>query len=227
MIKMSTVFFIKWVGLGAFFLATAIPVHAEEPPAMPEPGVYIIPEDSQSFTPEMKAADKKERAEMLSQGYMNATDDEVEGLERYAREKKMGHIRPVKEIDGKTTFKLATGNSKQELKLVGAIGHGADVDGKWTMGTRFFTTNRGTTVTLEEWDFTVTGGGVYISQEAINADINGHPGILEVKQSPSGKAVTTLSWFTDQKGYTLTTSENVNKKGTLQEFIDLAKSVQE
>ena len=226
MIKMSTLFSIKWVGLSIFLLAHSFPLHAEEPPVMPEPGVHIIPEDSQSFTPEMKAEDRKERTDMQTKGYVDATDDEVEGLEKYKREKKVGNIRPIQEIEGKITFKLASGGSSQELKLDGAVAHGAYADGKWTMVTRFFTTKQGTTVTLEEWDYITAGGGVYISQEAINADINGHPAILVIKQSSSGKAVTTLTWFTDQKGYILTTSDNVKKKGTLQEFLDLAKSVQ-
>ena len=189
-------------------------------------GIQIDSLANQPITPLMKELAKKEISEMAAKGYINATEDEVLDLEKYQPEKE--HIRPIKEVGGKLKSKMANlGIAFKTLKLNGAIAHGVNVDGLWTMVTRFFAAPDGTTLTLEEWDYNASGGGVIMTREWINESVGSHPANLVIKESPSGKAVTTLEWYTERKGYTLTTSENVKKKGSLQRLLALAASIED
>lgn len=61
-------------------------------------------------------------------------------------------------------------------------------------------------------------------KEAINEDVNGYPAILRVRKGLSKKAVSELTWATDQKIYTLSTNSALQGKN-LASFIDLARKL--
>lgn len=68
------------------------------------------------------------------------------------------------------------------------------------------------------------GGGLMMIKEAINEDVNGYPAILRVRKGLSKKAVSELTWATDQKIYTLSTNSALQGKN-LASFIDLARKL--
>lgn len=77
---------------------------------------------------------------------------------------------------------------------------------------------------IRETDF-ASGIGVAIPAEAINENVNGYPAILNIMKSEDGNALTTLSWFTDTKMYTITKSGIIKGKGQQNKLVEFAQTI--
>lgn len=55
--------------------------------------------------------------------------------------------------------------------------------------------------------------------------MNGFPSVLVILQSPSGKALTRMSWSTTTTSYDLKMEGNVKKNGQFEFFLDMARSI--
>jgi len=78
---------------------------------------------------------------------------------------------------------------------------------------------------LKEIDL-ASGVGIAIPAEAINADVNGYPAVLNVMKSKEGNSVTTLTWVTDTNIFTMYKSGTYNGKGQTNKLLTLAKTIQ-
>lgn len=115
-------------------------------------------------------------------------------------------------------------NSEKDI-LLGSVGGNFIKNKGWDTSTRIFKTKNLGTVILREWDFSVSGGGVIMDEDAINFYVNGNPGILIIRETESGAAETVLSWADKHKSYTIELGNNVNKRGVMAQLKSFAKSI--
>lgn len=190
-------------------------------------GVRIISIDEQPIPQDAKDLAKKMNYEMLTKGYVDASEEEVKHIENFKNPKHKDEVEPMEKVVGKINFKPASLKSThlKKARFEGAVSHGTLDDGQWNMLTRIFTISDGSIVELEEWDYASSGGGSLVTKEMINQSINGNPAVLIVRKSPGGKKLTELAWYTERKGYVLRTSVNIGKKESLEDFLDIARSI--
>ncbi|MCL5022744.1 MAG: hypothetical protein M1497_05190 [Nitrospirae bacterium] len=190
-------------------------------------GVKILPIDEQPIPQEAKELAKKMNYEMLTKGYVDASDEEVRHIEKYKDPKHRDEVEPMETIASKIKFRPAVLQSPRfiKAKLEGAVSHGVLDGEQWNMLTRIFTMSDGSIVELEEWDYASSGGGALVTKEMINQSVNGNPAVLIVRKSPAGKKLTELAWYTERKGYVLRASVDAGKKEALEDLLDIARSI--
>ncbi len=166
---------------------------------------------------------KKNVDEDASRGYRKASEGEVDILKPYK-----STPLPMDMVIGMLSFEPAslTATPFDELGLEGAYATGRHVNGKWTAVVRVFTMEDETTLTLSEDHLPTSGGSEHvIAEEGVELHINDFPTTLVVKQSESGKAISSLSWQTKTRAYTLRTTGNVKTNGKKDWFLGLAQSI--
>lgn len=190
-------------------------------------GVRIVSIDEQPIPNDAKILAKKMNHEMLTNGYIEATEEEVRHVEKFKDPKHKDEVEPMEKVVGKINFKPASlkATSLRKARFEGAVSHGTLNDDQWNMLTRIFTMSDGSIVELEEWDYVLSGGGALMTKEMINQSINGNPAVLIVRKGQSGKKLTELAWYTDRKGYVLRISGDIGKKKSLEAFLDIARSI--
>lgn len=180
---------------GGFVIAQTLAVPPGDIPSwLPRPGVRTVPLEHQVLPTEVKAQAREALRSLRERGYVETTDEAVvhlgrhEGLESVsAATQKLGHPPSV------------VGPTLGRARVVGAVAHGARGPQGWNMFTRVFRLND-VLIELEEMDLTTSGA--ILTQEFLNASVNGWPAVLMVRKSPH-QTMTTLTWFTDRNGYTL------------------------
>jgi hypothetical protein len=108
-----------------------------------------------------------------------------------------------------------------------AIGQVADVSSPsgYTLLNRTFRTPSAKLINLREWDMSVSGGAVYpLDPAERREDVNGAPAQLTILQSPSGIAVSILTWIEGRREYQLMMDANVKAAGT-PNLLELARSL--
>lgn len=157
-------------------------------------------------------------------GYVESTEEEVSWVDWAPKAAK-----PMPDIQSKIKVNLANlnGTPFAKLKFEGVVPEGPTFSGPWTSVSRIFSYSNGTVVILREWDYVADGGGILIQKEQLTESINGIPAAFGIQQSPKGKAISTISWQTDKKSYTLTMSGHVHGNGMYKKFIELANSIRD
>lgn len=224
------------VGGQLAYAAGPSPQDLEHPP-MPQ-GIVIEPLDKHPVPDLLKQEAKREIAEMNSKGSVDVPEEAVSYIERAASNAtnapKAGAadpgnpaFKPMYEVEPALAVLPAhlPGTKFDRGEILGAAPGGVKTDRGWTAVSRVFNMSQGK-VLLEEIDYVAAGGGLVMIKEAINQDVNGHPAILRVKGSRSGKSVTELTWATDRKIYNLSMNKAAKGKA-LAEFLELAQSLQD
>lgn len=91
--------------------------------------------------------------------------------------------------------------------------------------TRVFKRKDGLTISPEEWDLTIKGGGVAEVYREPDVQVNGWPGYWEIIQTKSGKAYSSLWWQSATRKFELTINTNLKLNGRQNEILKLAASV--
>jgi len=180
----------------------------------------------EEIPPELKAV-VEDDIEKSRKGYEEVSEEYFEYLDNY-----QNYLRV--EDDVLPNLKLTLANLArtefESYKYEGMIPGGPTIPGPWTSVTRVFRSQDGMLVKLTEWDFVADGGAIVIVDEVMNSRVSGVPAFMAVKKSPSGKAVTTLTWATDKKQYTLTAEDDgsvhgARKLNTKKWLVKLAESI--
>lgn len=216
-----------------FSYAANAPVIPAAPaiPGMPTEaieGISILPLDKQPVPNELKDLARMDISQMKRNGFIDAPESVVAILDtiNVARKSKDPLLKLPAEITRSLVFSPSTlGSLLSEATLLDAEGSGGLTEKGWTGLYRLFAVQNIGLVKLEEVDYIVSKGGWGIIKEAINQDVNGHPAILNVKQSQSGKGLSELVWATDRKIFTLTLNKAVKDKVTIDAFLKLANGI--
>lgn len=91
--------------------------------------------------------------------------------------------------------------------------------------TRVFRRKDGVIISLEEWDLTVTGGGVSEVYRKPDVLVKSSPGYWVIIQAKSGKAYSSLWWQGATRKFDLTINTNLQLTGGHAEILRLAESV--
>lgn len=175
--------------------------------------------------PGIKEYAKKQKAEMHAKGYIDAPDPEVTSLNNFPN-----MVRPLSSVQGNLKIKLSNFDttSFNNMKFEGIVPEGPTLAGPWTSASRIYTIPNGAVIRLYEWDYVADGGGVNFQKEMVNETISGrYQAILAIKKSAKGNALTTLTWATGRKYYTLSMTGHVRGNGMYKSFMALANSIQD
>lgn len=192
------------------------------------PGLSIKSIDSMEVPDLIKNISKKQLIEMTGRGYADAQEEEVVVLERYALEDNQKHIKTMAEVIPKLTMQPSElRGTKFDLGVFkGALTSGGHTDNGWTGITRLYQLPQLGLVKLDELDYISSGSGIVVAKEFINEDINGSIAIYLVKQSLSGKSISELTWFTENKMFILSVTGNINRDDNKYELIvELAEGI--
>lgn len=90
---------------------------------------------------------------------------------------------------------------------------------------RTFRTQQGYVVDLFEWDMSVSGGHLISRADLQTERVNGAPAQLTVVQTPSGNAVSILSWVEGRRSYQLSIDTNVKTSRVSPPLMQLASAI--
>lgn len=212
-----------------FLIALSTCAIAQTPDQMPKPkGLVIESLENQPVPEHLKEMARNEYKQMREQGFADAPEEAVAELDRYLLPKNKERLKTMDELRQVLLIQPAdlTGTPFAAAEFIGGVTMGVAVEDKWTGIARLFKVRSLGIIKLEEWDFTATDGGIIFAKEFINEDINGIPAILVAKESLSGKTMTEVTWVTDKKVYTLTSSHKLLRNDKKRdEFLALARSL--
>jgi hypothetical protein len=110
------------------------------------------------------------------------------------------------------------------LEVIGQVADVSSPSG-YTLLNRTFRTPSTKLINLREWDMSVSGGAVYpLDPAERQEDVNGAPAQLTILQSPSGIAVSILTWIEGRREYQLMMDANVKAPGS-PNLLGLARSL--
>ena len=114
------------------------------------------------------------------------------------------------------------------MVLAGALASGHEKKtGKWTHVTRYYSLADGRTLIFVESDLKAGGHSVGVPEELVNDKINGLPASMVTLRTTSGKFFTDLSWFAENKIYSLILSSRAVGVGIKNELVSLATGIQQ
>jgi len=174
------------------------------------------------FSKEEMELTEKVGKDMAAKGYTDASEEEVQALKN---DKVL--IRPMNQVNGLSFKPVSLKNTPfQQFHFKGGFPDNEDGDdGTFLTLSRIFTMPNGSLIMLTEDDLIMSGGKVILQKDRINENVNGSLAILTVQQSPSGNALTSMSWTTTTTDYTLEMEGNVMKNGQYEVFLNLARSI--
>lgn len=164
----------------------------------------------EELPPELRAVVEDDIAKS-KKGYEDVSEEHFDYLDGYRN-----HLRLEDDVllNLKLTLADITRTEFENYEYEGMMTGGPTIAGPWTSVTRVFRRADGELIKLTEWDFVADGGAIVIVDEVVNERVSGVPAFLSVKRSPSGRAITTLTWATDKKQYTLTAEDDGRIRGT-------------
>lgn len=193
-----------------------------------EPRITILPAERMGYSPAEIAELRKTLEQERVQGYLPASEEDVQRIDNHVTSK--GVLLPVSDALPQLSFypsQLQSGSPLwQQDQLLGIQPAGAFVEEKgWSGAASVHTVNGVGNVLLVE---TVLGQGdsVEYPLETVNSVIKGHAAVLTVEAAPSGKALSRLTWTTNERDYALYVNGNVNSKAELKTALfDLANAL--
>jgi len=189
-------------------------------------GRQFIPLKEQGLPERVIQRMRQEVDHMNSRGHIDAPESQVLSLD--LRNKNTKKHRAMQDVASALSITPADVSSSilGQAQIVDVREAGTQFNDRWTGVNRLFIVKKFGLVALDEYDFTLSEGGVAIAEELCNQRVNGHPAALRVKQSPSKRGVTELTWVTEKKLFTLTVNRPLKSEKKIDEFIQLAESIQ-
>lgn len=203
-------------------------VGSDLPLLLEEPKITILPAAQMGYsTEEVLALHKKLEQERL-QGYSAVSEEDVQRIDNHVTSK--GVLLPVNNALPQLSFypsQLQSGSPLwRQDQLLGIQPAGAFIEGKgWSSAASVHAVNGVGNVLLVE---TVLGQGDSVGYplETVNSVIKGHAAVLTVEVAPPGKALSRLTWTTNERDYALYVHGNANSNAELKAALfDLANAL--
>lgn len=199
----------------------------------PPPGGNIAPHSVKiQKSSEMRTPGARDQTPVIQEqiqrlGYREASDDDMSFL---SLDNVKDRFTPLEDIAKNTSSPLAIISIKtgiyNTMTFAGAIATGpAKKTGKWTQVQRYYSLANGDVLMLTEADYKAAEYSVVIPEESINEKVNGSPASMVTRKTAAGKFFTELSWFTENKIYTLHLTGRTVGVGIKNELIALATGI--
>ncbi|MCA9472675.1 MAG: hypothetical protein MRJ96_00860 [Nitrospirales bacterium] len=196
----------------------------EHPPFVK--GRQFISLEEQRFPEAAIQAMRKDVEQMKAHGFIEARESQVLTLD--LRQKNVKAHRVMADVVQALKITPANVNASKlgQAQMIDIRESGTRVNDKWTGINRLFVVKKMGLVALNEYDFSLAGGGVAVAAELCNEQVNGHPAALRVKESPSKRGMSELTWVTENKVFTLSVNRALKNQKAVNDFIQLAESIQ-
>ncbi|WP_323493245.1 hypothetical protein [Undibacterium sp. CCC3.4] len=156
--------------------------------------------------PTVRALANDERQSMVN-GMLISDEEYLQRSNYHAR------LQDERNLQGRIKLRLATldGSELSRFRYHGLLPDGPTRDGPWTSVIRVFSRADGLLIMLDEWDYVASGGGVVTVKEMMNAKVGPWPARFIVKKTADGRAISELTWASDEKYLTLSVWEDLSK----------------
>lgn len=235
--KSSNTTLSKFLTNGFLMLVTAFcgAVYAQQPPRVDAPPPQSEPDplnmkgkggtmSINSLPEQINQHAKKRLLEVQEKGFVTVSDVVVD---KFTVEGFANYFQPLDTLQPNLAVTLSGigGTPFEKMEYHGAIPQTRTPDGAWAGISRIFSLPNRAVIRLYEWNFVAAGGGALLQDEFINESVNGNPAILLVQKTSKGSAVTTLSWVSGAKYYTITASGHVRGKSSNNQLVQYATSL--
>lgn len=174
---------------------------------------------------------KNDLKQIRETGVITVNNDEV--VDQFTIDAYKKFMVPISDALPNLTFVPSTINygkeQKEKLELKGVVLKReittGEMKGKWAGIEKFFIWENQSIVSLEEIDYPSTGGNISFQKSFINESVNGNPAIFIVKKSSKGNTLSKLSWFTQDRLFTISMSGHVRGIGRANKLVELAESI--
>jgi len=198
------------------------------PPGFDSPSV-TVQKSSQMRSPGAKKHTPVFKEQLQRLGYREVSDDSMSSL---SLDNVKAQFIPIEDIEKNLSSPLSIISTKtgvyKTMVLTGAIAKSPEKNtAKWTQVMRYFSLANGRILMLSEFDYKAARISVILPAELMNENINGSPAMLVTKKTTTGKYFTELSWFTENKLYSLHLTDRTPGVGIKNELVVLAAGIQE
>jgi hypothetical protein len=190
--------------------------------------VEIVPIEEMEIPEFLKEKSRREIQQMRLSGAASAEEEEVNELDNYLMPQNRRFLREQTGFDDLSIDPADISLTLLEgSRLLASANEGTLTAKGWTGLTRVFQVPGLNLVLLSELDIRASDAYFTIPEEGVNEEINGSSSIFTVKESATGKAISTLLWFTPEKRFILKTSMKVYQNDVLYDrLISIAASLQ-
>lgn len=202
-------------------------VDAPPPPAPTDPldmqgkggtrSIHSLPE-------QMNQRASAQLVELRQKGFLTVPDAVVD---KFTVENLATYLQPHDTLQSNLAVTLSDigGTPFQQMTFHGSIPQSQTPDGTWAGVSRIFSLPNKAVVRLYEWNFVAAGGGAVLQEEFINESVNGNPAVLLVEKTSKGSAVTSLTWISGPKYYTIAMSGHVRGTSANNALVQYAVSL--
>ncbi|WP_020560827.1 hypothetical protein [Thiofilum flexile] len=216
--------------LSASSPANAITISEEARQLIPSKGTTSTT-DKQPLEKELTDKIQSDLRQLRETGVITVKNDEV--VDQFTIDAYKKFMIPISDALPNLTFTPATISyheiQNKELELKGVVLKSEITTGelkeKWAGIEKFFLLENKSVLSIEEIDYPSTGGNISFHESFINESVNGHPAIFLVKKSSKGAALSKLSWFTENRLFTISMSGHVKGRGRANKLVALAESI--
>ena len=210
-----------------------LPNPADIEPA-PRPGGDNIPRVTVRKSSQMRSPTARTRIPLIKEQIQRLGYEEVENgaMSFFSLDNVKARFIPIEDITKNISSPLSIISNKggiyKTMTLAGAIAKGEESKtGRWTHVSRYYSLENGSILILSESDYKAAQYSTTFPEELINVNINGAPASLITKKTTAGKYFTKLSWFTENKIYSLHLSSRAVGVGIKNELVALAIGIQQ
>jgi len=211
-----------------------LPTPSEIKPPLPPGGIIqkpsvMIKKSSQMRSPGARAQIPITQEQIKRLGYQEVSDDNMSFL---SLDNVINQFIPIEEITNNLSSPLSiistTSGIYKTMTLAGAIASNTEKKtGKWTQVSRYFSLANGDVLVFSENDYQAARISVVIPEETINETVNGQPATMLIRKTTSGKFFTELSWFTENKTYSLHLTGRAVGSGIKNDLVAIATGIVE
>lgn len=211
-----------------------LPTQSEVKPPLPPGGItqqhrVTVQKSSQMRSPGARKNIPNTLEKLQKLGYLEVSDADIAFL---SIESVKGQFISIEDVVHNISSPLSimptnTGIFKT-MTLAGSIASGAEIDtGKWTHVIRYYSLANGEVLTLSEADFKAAKYSIVVPEELWSEEVKGLPASVVTSKTTSGIFFTELSWFTDNKFYTLRLTGHGIGNGVRSQLKELATGILE
>lgn len=204
--------------------------NVEKPPRPTEFVPSVTVQKSDRFRSKQAKEQIKEIANQINTYGYRVVDEK--DISYFSHESVKHGFVPMEAITLNTSSPLSTISEQsgifKTMSFLGAVAEQPDKNTKkWTSVRRYYSLSNGELLMLSEVDYKAARISTAFPEELVNENVNGFPAMLVTLKTPTGNALTRLTWGSNKKLYTLERSGHVSGLGIRNELVALAMGIKE
>jgi len=166
--------------------------------------------------------------QIKSKGYIEV--EKSDAIDKFTINDYSKYFTPLNDIVPNLTFTPATiGNLSLKIEFQGAIPKNeitsGSSKGRWSSLEKFYTLKNKSVLSIEETDYISSNMTVSFQEDFINESVNGNPAIFVIKKTEKGNAISKLTWFSNERLFTIKMTGHVRGLGKANKLVEIAESM--